>query len=179
MMTLGIPGDSMTAVLIGALLIHGLRPGPQLFTERLDFVASVYVALLVAIVLTLIFGLIGIRYFARILRAPKNVLMTAVTVLCVIGSYAVSNSIFDVLVMIASGVVGYAMHRVGMPVAPVVFGLILGPLLEENIRRTLIVNDTWSVFVTRPISATLLLISIAALVYPLYRDRRARREGIS
>ena len=79
--------------------------------------------------------------------------MTAVTVLCVIGSYAVSNSIFDVLVMIASGVVGYAMHRVGMPVAPVVFGLILGPLLEENIRRTLIVNDTWSVFVTRPISA--------------------------
>ena len=179
MMTLGIPGDSMTAVLIGALLIHGLRPGPQLFTERLDFVATVYVALLVAIVLTLIFGLIGIRYFARILRAPKNVLMTAVTVLCVIGSYAVSNSIFDVLVMIASGVVGYTMHRVGMPVAPVVFGLILGPLLEENIRRTLIVNDTWSVFVTRPISATLLLISITALVYPLYRDRKARREGFS
>ena len=179
MMTLGIPGDSMTAVLIGALLIHGLRPGPQLFTDRLDFVASVYVALLIAIVLTLIFGLIGIRYFARILRAPRNVLMTAVTVLCFIGSYAVGNSIFDVLVMIASGAVGYAMHRVGMPVAPVVFGLILGPLLEENVRRALIVNDTWSVFVTRPISATLLLVSIAALVYPLYRDRRLRREAIS
>ena len=71
------------------------------------------------------------------------------------------------------------MHRVGMPVAPVVFGLILGPLLEENVRRALIVNDTWSVFVTRPISASLLLVSIAALVYPLWRDREAKREALS
>ncbi len=178
MMTLGIPGDSMTAVLIGALLIHGLRPGPQLFVERLDFVAVVYVALLLAILLTLFFGMLGIRAFARILYAPKNVLMTAVAMLCVVGSYAVRNSIFDVLVMIGAGAIGYLMQRVKMPVAPVVFGLILGPLLEENVRRSLIVNGDWWVFVTRPISLSLLIISVAALIYPALRDRlKSRRQA--
>ena len=178
MMTLGIPGDSMTAVLIGALLIHGLRPGPALFTERLDFVATVYVALLLAIVLTTIFGLIGIRWIARILHAPKNIMMTAIAVLCVVGSYAVRNSSFDVLVMVVFGFIGYLMRRVGMPVAPVVFGLILGPLLEENIRRALIVNDDWWIFVTRPISLTLLVVSVISLVYPAIRDRLRRSPGV-
>lgn len=175
MMTLGIPGDSMTAVLVGALLIHGLRPGPALFSEHVDFVATVYVALLAAILLTLFFGLIGIRWFARLLHAPRNVLMTAITVLCVVGSYAVRNSLFDVGVMIVFGAIGYLMSRIGMPVAPVVFGLILGPLLEENIRRTLIVSGDWTVFLTRPISASLLAISVAALAWPAVRDRLRRR----
>jgi putative tricarboxylic transport membrane protein len=177
MMTLGIPGDSMTAVLIGALLIHGLRPGPALFTDRLDFVATVYVALLLAILLTLFFGLIGVRYIARILHAPKNVLMTAIAILCVVGSYAVRNSVFDVVVMIVFGAIGWLMQRVHMPVAPVVFGLILGPLLEENIRRALIVNGDWSVFFTRPISATLIAIAIIALMYPAIRDYMKRRAA--
>ena len=178
MMTLGIPGDSMTAVLIGALLIHGLRPGPALFTERLDFVATVYVALLLAIVLTTIFGLIGIRWIARILHEPKNIMMTAIAVLCVVGSYAVRNSSFDVLVMVVFGFIGYLMQRVGMPVAPVVFGLILGPLLEENNLRALIVNDDWRIFVTRPISLTLLVVSVISLVYPAIRDRLRRSPGV-
>ena len=177
MMTLGIPGDSMTAVLIGALLIHGLRPGPALFTDRIDFVATVYVALLLAILLTLVFGLIGVRYIARILHAPKNVLMTAIAILCVVGSYAVRNSVFDVIVMIAFGAIGWLMQRVQIPAAPVVFGLILGPLLEENVRRALIVNGEWSVFLTRPISATLLAIAALALFYPALRDYLARRRA--
>jgi putative tricarboxylic transport membrane protein len=179
MMTLGIPGDSMTAVLVGALLIHGLRPGPQLFVERLDFVAAVYVALLLAIVFTTLFGLVGIRLFARILTAPKNVLMTGIAALCVVGSYAVGNSLFDVLVMIAFGALGYVMSLVKVPVAPVVFGLILGPILEENIRRSLIVNDTWWVFFTRPISALMILVSVAALVYPWLRARLEARKAAS
>lgn len=178
MMTLGIPGDSMTAVLIGALLIHGLRPGPALFTDRIDFVATVYVALLLAILLTLFFGLIGVRYIARILDTPKNVLMTSIAILCVVGSYAVRNSIFDVVVMIAFGAIGWLMHRIGMPVAPVVFGLILGPLLEENIRRTLIVNGDWLVFFTRPISASLIGVAVLALLYPAIRDFLRRRNQL-
>lgn len=178
MMTLGIPGDSMTAVLIGALLIHGLRPGPALFTDRIDFVATVYVALLLAILLTLFFGLIGVRYIARILHTPKNVLMTSITILCVVGSYAVRNSIFDVVVMIAFGAIGWLMHQIKMPVAPVVFGLILGPLLEENVRRTLIVNGDWAVFFTRPISATLIGVAVLALLYPAIRDFLRRRNQL-
>jgi len=176
MMTLGIPGDSMTAVMIGALLIHGLRPGPALFEKNVEFVAAVYVALLLAIVFTTIFALAGARLFARILHAPKNLLITAISVFCVIGSYAVRNSTFDVLVMIGSGVVGYLMYQVRMPVAPVVFGLVLGPLLEDNIRRTLIVHGSWTVFYERPISLVLLLLSVAALTYPFIRDRLRRRE---
>ena len=174
MMTLGIPGDSMTAVLIGALLIHGLRPGPALFSDHADFVAVVYVSLLLAIVFTVVIALVGIRYIARILQAPKNVLMVGIAILCVVGSYAVQNSIFDVIVMIAAGFVGYVMSRVGMPVAPVVFGLILGPILEENVRRTLIVSGDWMVFLTRPISLALILISVAALIYPALRERFVR-----
>ena len=180
MMTLGIPGDSMTAVLVGALMIHGLRPGPALFVDRLDFVASVYVALILAIFLTTAFALLGIRYIARILDAPKNLLMTAITVLCMVGSYAVRNTLFDVLIMIISGAVGYLMYQIRMPVAPVVFGMILGPLLEENIRRSLIVSGgQWWIFFQRPISLMLLLFSIAALVYPMIRDRISRRRPIS
>jgi len=86
-----------------------------------------------------------------------------------VGSYAVNNSTFDVLVMIVFGVVGYLMPKVGMPVAPVAFGLILGPLLEENMRRSLVVNGTWWVFLQRPVSLAMLLVSLAALVYPMLR----------
>lgn len=178
MMTLGIPGDTMTAVMVGALLIHGLRPGPGLFEGHAGFVAAIYVALLLAIVFTTLFALIGARLFARILQAPTNVLLTAISVLCVVGSYAVRNSMFDVLVMVASGAVGYLMLKVRMPVAPVAFGLVLGPLLEENLRRALIVSGSWTVFVERWVSLALLLLSAAAVVYPVVRDRLSRRgEG--
>lgn len=178
MMTLGIPGDTMTAVLIGALLIHGLRPGPALFRDRLDFVAIVYVAFLLAIVLTTVVGLAGVRAFAKVLQAPRRIFLTGVAVLCVVGSYAVNNSTFDVLVMIVFGMVGYLMEKVGMPVAPVAFGLVLGPLLEENIRRSLVVNGTWWVFLQRPISLAMLLVSAAALLYPmLHRGVALPRVG--
>jgi len=173
LMTLGIPGDSMTAVLLGAMLIHGLRPGPQLFVERLDFVALIYVALILAIILTTILALLTIRYIARILDAPKNILMTGITILCMVGSYAVRNSIFDVMIMIIFGFIGYLMQKIQMPVAPVVFGLVLGPLLEENIRRSLIVSGgDWSVFFERPISLIFILISVLALALPIFSSSK-------
>ena len=167
MITLGIPGDSMTAVLIGALLIHGLRPGPDMFRTHIGFVATVYVALFLAVVVTLALGLYGNRYFARVLQLPRPVLLTAVTLLCIVGSFAVRNSMFDVVVMLGFGVAGYLMNRVGMPTAPVIFGMVLGPLLEDNIRRSLILYGNWTVFMERPISLALVLLSLAALVYPL------------
>lgn len=174
MITLGIPGDSMTAVLIGALLIHGLRPGPQMFTQHADFVAVVYVALLLALIVTLVFGLVGNRYFARLLTIPRAVLLTTVALLCVVGSYAVRNSLFDVVVMIGFGVIGYLMNRVGVPTAPVIFGMVLGPILEENVRRSMILYNDWTVFLTRPISLVILLISLAAILYPAVQNMRKR-----
>jgi len=174
MMTLGIPGDTMTAVLMGALLIHGLRPGPLLFAERPDFVAGVYVALLFALILTFVFGFFLIRFFVRLMRTPSHILLVMIALLCVVGSFAIRNNVVDVYVMISFGVIGYVMNRLEIPVAPLAFGLILGPILEENLRRSLIISDgSWLVFVERPIALTMLLLSIGALVYPLLRGSAA------
>lgn len=173
MMTLGIPGDTMTAVLIGALLIHGLQPGPDLFTNNAPFVAVVYVALLMAIVFQTLIGLAGIKVFAQLMRVPKHVLLTIIILVCFVGAYAVRNSYFDVGVMLAFGVVGFLMTRIGMAPAPMIFGLILGPMLEDNIRRTMIVYD-WTVFLTRPISLVLIVIGLITLFSPPLRAAYVR-----
>ena len=175
MMTFGIPGDTMTAVLIGALLIHGLRPGLELFVEHLDFVMAVLVSLGLATVLTTVLGLLGARAAAKIFVVPRHVLLPAIAVLCVVGSYAVNNSLFDVQLMVLFGVAGYLMQKVGVPPAPVVFGLTLGPLFEENLRRTLLVHEgDWSIFLARPLSAAVLAVAALTLVAPLLQGLRAR-----
>jgi putative tricarboxylic transport membrane protein len=168
LMTLGIPGDTMTAVLVGALLIHGLQPGPQLFTEHQDFVASIYVALAFTTVVTFLLAVPMMRVFAKLLSAQPRLLYVAVLMLCVTGAYAVQNSYFDVILMIVFGMLGYLFTKLGIPTAPMMFGLVLGPLLEENLRRTLIVYDSWSVFVTRPISLVMLIVTAGFLLYPLF-----------
>jgi putative tricarboxylic transport membrane protein len=177
-MSLGIPGDGITAVLMGALLVQGLRPGPLMFKEHPDFVAAVYVALGIAIVLTTAFGLLGARLFARVLAIPQPILLCAIAMLCVVGSYAANNSLFDVGAMIGFGVLGYLMQKLGFPAVPLVFGLILGPMLEENVRRTLVVSDgSWLIYVQRPISVTLLGLSVLTAAYPAFLEYRARRRG--
>lgn len=169
MMTLGIPGDTMTAVLMGALLIHGLRPGPLLFEEHSGFVAAVYVSLFIGTLLTFVFGMLLMRQFVRLLQAPSHVLLVLITLLCIVGAFAMRNNMTDVYVMIAFGVIGYIMAALEIPVAPLAFGLILGPLLEENLRRSLIVSDgSWMIFVERPIACTMLLLSVLALAYPMF-----------
>jgi len=168
MMTLGIPGDTVTAVLLGAFLIHGLQPGPRLFQENPLFVASVYVGLTAAILMTVLVALPLLRYVVRIVSIPKRILLPVIAMLTVVGAYAVNNSLFDVGVMIGFGLLGYLMGNAGIPIAPLVFGLILSPIVEENFRRSLLVSGgDWSVFVTRPISLTLLILTVLMLVAPL------------
>lgn len=177
LLTLGLPGDTMTAVLVGALLIHGLQPGPELFTKHPDFIATIYVALALTIILTFILSLALTRAFAKLLSAPPRILYLGILVLCVTGSFAVQNALFDVLLMIFFGAVGYIFLKLGIPTAPMMFGLVLGPLLEENLRRTLIVYGDWSVFFQRPISVVLLLITAVVLLLPFFgkvRERLAR-----
>lgn len=167
MMTLGIPGDTMTAVLVGALLVHGLRPGPELFEQNPEFVSVVYVALALSIVATFVLALPLMRIFARVMRVPARLLLFTIVLMCVAGSYSVQNSMFDVLLMVVFGVIGYLMGKVGIPTAPIMFGLVLGPLLEENVRRSLIVYGDWFIFIERPISASLLAVSAFVLFAPI------------
>jgi len=169
MMTLGVPGDTMTAVLMGALLLHGLRPGPLLFTQNPEFVGIIFGALFFAILLTLIFGFTAIVAIIQLLKTPRHILMVGIAIMCIFGSFAVRNTMSDVYIMIFFGALGFVMHKLKLPTAPLAFGLVLGPLLEENLRRGLIVNQgSWSVFIERPISLVLILLTFAALLYPLF-----------
>lgn len=176
MMTLGIPGDSMTAVLMGALLIHGLRPGPMLFANDPGFVSNIYASVLFGVVLTLVIGFAFIRVITLVMRVPGHIMFCAIALLCIVGSFATRNSVSDVFVMIFFGVVGYVLYVLRMPPAPLAFGLILGPLLEENLRRSLIIGrGSWTIFLERPISLALILMSVAAIVLPIAVPRLKRR----
>jgi putative tricarboxylic transport membrane protein len=167
MMTLGIPGDPMTAVLMGGLIIQGLRPGPILFQQQMPFVSSIFISLLLSVVFMLIIGLVGARGFSKLITVPKNFLIPAILVFCLVGSYAINNSIFDIFVLIVAGLVGFLLSRACFSLAPIVLGLILGPIFESNFRRSLMLsNGDWSTFVTRPASLVFLILVVLILFGP-------------
>jgi len=167
MLTLGIPGDPMTAVLMGALIIQGLRPGPLLFTNQMPFVSSIFISAAIAVIFMLVIGLIGAKYFARLITIPQEYLIPLVLIFCLVGTYGMRRSIFDLFVCIAFGLIGFLLRRTGFSPAPLVLGLILGPIFEDNLRRAMILSrGDWSTFVTRPISLTLLIITVVVLFGP-------------
>ncbi|UOQ44283.1 tripartite tricarboxylate transporter permease [Halobacillus salinarum] len=168
LLTLGIPGDAVTAVLLGALMVQGIQPGPQLFQQNGEIVYSLFIGMILANVMIMIYGLLGIRLFAKVLAIPKAILTPVILVLCVVGSYSLGNSMFDVYVMLISGIIGYLMLRYDFSASPVILALILGPMMEASLRRTLVMsNGNIFSFFTRPISAILLTLAIIVLVLPL------------
>ncbi len=157
-LSLAVPGSAPAAVLLGAMLIHGIRPGPLLMIENPDFVYQVVAMIFLATCAMFILGLSLIRVFVKILIIPRQKLMPVVFALCVIGSYALTAKMFDVLVMAVFGIIGYAMKEMEYPVAPFVLGIILGDLLDNNLRRSLILTDGNIIpFFTRPISLVFFL----------------------
>jgi putative tricarboxylic transport membrane protein len=177
MLTLGIPGDAVTAVILGALLMHGVRPGPELFEKQVHLLTAIFVGLLVANLLVLPIGLAGARLFAQTVRAPRHYMFPMIVVLCVVGSYAINNSLFDVGVMFVFGLLGWALRRWGFPIAPLVLGLILGRMAEENLRRALIVSEgSWLIFVKQPLSLTLLLLAFSSVVFSIWQNYRSARS---
>ena len=142
MLTLGIPGDAVTAVMIGALTIHGLRPGPNLMTTTPDLFYLIVSCLLIASIALLVFGLTGIKIFTKIVEIPKGILLPIIIILSVVGSYAINNSLFDIFWMLGFGILGYFLKRFDYPVAPAVLGIILTKLLEENYRRGILLKKS-------------------------------------
>lgn len=179
MLTLGVPGDATAAVLIGALTLHGLQPGPLLFTENAEVVNNIFASTLVANLLFLIFGLLGIRLFVKIIQIKPYILTPAIFVLCVIGSYALRNNLFDVGAMLVISLIGYFFIYLEIPIAPVVLALILGPMLESNLRRSLLMSGgSFSIFFTRPISVLFLLLAVISLLWPLLRKKMEADTGL-
>lgn len=170
-LTLGIPGDSVTAILIGALLVHGIRPGPGLFEDEPGLVYAIFVGFFVVYVVILVLGLVGARFWARLIDFPPNLLWPAILVLTVVGSFALRGNVLDVWVMLGAGVLGFLMRIDDYPLAPMVLGLILGPIAEQNLRRSLqISGGSLDVFYTEPITAAILALSVVSLfVAPLRR----------
>ena len=138
MLTLGVPGDAVTAIMIGALTIQGLTPGPMLFETNKVLVYTIFIGMFIANTLMCICGFAGIRVFSKVLSVPKVILTPIIFALCIIGSFAMKNSLFDVWVMLIAGVVGYFMSKAKVPTSPAILGLILGPMAEKNFRTALL-----------------------------------------
>ena len=176
MMTLGIPGDPVTAILIGALLVHGLAPGPMLFIERADFAYGLIFTFFFANVFNIVIALLGVRLLVKLLHTPRALLMPLIAVLCVVGSYALRNSFFDVYVMLGFGLLGIAMRWLDVPVVPLLLALVLGRQLEEHLRVALTGSQgDLSVFFTSPFSALFLALSVLSVVWSLWAARDADR----
>jgi putative tricarboxylic transport membrane protein len=176
MLSLGIPGDPQTAILIGALMINGLAPGPMLFATRPDLISTIYLGNVVSVLVFTLIGLAGARYFAHLIRVPRHYLLPAIMIFCIIGSFAIRNTVFDIWVLLACGLIGYLLQKIGITPAPIILGFVLGPILEDNFRRALIMSSgDWTTFLTRPISLALLLINLFILIGP-YLMAMARRK---
>jgi putative tricarboxylic transport membrane protein len=173
LLTLGIPGDTVTAVLIGALLIQGIDPGPFFIIEHGDLFAQILIILLVAALMTLVLGLGARRILPMILTIPTRILLPIIAVLCATGGFAVHNAPFEVGIIAVLGIAAYVLARFGFPMAPIVIGLVLGPIIEVNLRNGLVANDMdLTVFFTRPISAALLVAIAITLIWSAWRSRR-------
>jgi putative tricarboxylic transport membrane protein len=173
LLTLGIPGDAVTALMIAGFMIHGLQPGPLLFREHSGIVADIYASYLVSTIAVLLFQLATLRIFPRILLVPHHYLLPVMLTLTVIGAYAADNQTFDVWVMFGFGALALVLERYGFSLAAFVLGFLLGPILELNLRRALTYEDgDLTPFLTRPISATMLALTAVALGFILFRQRR-------
>ena len=181
LITLGIPGSNIDAILLGALLLHDLAPGPLLFVNNPEIAYGFISAALVANFVMLFFMIGAVRWMSRLIDAPRALLVPVVAVFCVVGAFSAANSIFDVFVMILFGVVGYAMNKHGLPTGPFVIGYVLAPIAETQLRSGLMISDgSLMPLVSRPISLACLIIALVLLFMPTVRraakNRLARKE---
>lgn len=178
LLTLGVPGDIVTAIILGALMIQGLTPGPLLFVEHPVTVYGIFAAFIIANVLMLILGLIAIRGSNKIIAIPSGVLMPIVVTLCAVGGYAVNNNMFDLLIVAIFGVVGYFMIKCNIPQPPMLLAMILAGIAETNFRRALSISQNdYSIFYTSPVAMCILAVSLFVLIKPIYDSIRAALRG--
>ncbi|UCF74169.1 MAG: tripartite tricarboxylate transporter permease [Deltaproteobacteria bacterium] len=171
----GIPGDSITAIVIGVLFMKGLRPGPMIFQQTPEILYALYVAFILANILLIPFGFLAIKAGTQMLRVPRNILMPAILMFCIVGSFAINNTTFDVGIMLCTGILAFFMEANDIPVAPAVLGLVLGRLLEDSFMVSMI-KSNWdlTVFFQRPVSAILGAVSIILWSSPFIAALRAR-----
>ena len=184
MLTLGIPGSPTTALLLGGMMIWGLQPGPMMFVNDKDFVWGLIASLYVANIFSLVLNLSAIPVFIWVLKLPFTILATIIYILCMIVTFAVTESLHDLWLMLALGAGAYLMRKMDYPMAPAVLALVLGPLTERAFRQSLIMSSgSFDIFFTRPISGSIMIVAILLLFLPviniLWKKARNRRQGLS
>ena len=179
MLTLGIPGGGSTAVMLGALMIHGLRPGPLLFQTQPEFVWGFIASMYIANVILVLLNMPLITMWVSLLRIPYNILMPGIITLSAIGVMATDNSIIDVWVMVFFGIIGYLMKKVKLPLVPLAFGFIIAPMTEKYLRQSLTMSQgDFSIFITRPWTAILLFIGLFATLWPMV-SKKIKKTGVA
>lgn len=179
LLTLGIPGSGATAVMMGAFLLHGIQPGPLLFTKSPQSVYTIFVGMLICNLIMILAGLLTARFFAELMRVPENILGAFIITFCLIGGFALRNNMVDVWFMALFGILGYFMRRYALPIPPLILGIILGPFAESYFLTTMIgAENDISIFFRRPVSACLIIISIGLLFMPALRKIWKRGKAL-
>jgi len=176
MLALGIPGAPTVAILMGALMVHGLNPGPELFVTEPGLVYGMFATMFISSFFVLVIGFLGTKLWVRTTNIKKPILFTFIFLFTVIGSFAIRSSLLDVGICVAFGVVGWLFKRYGYPVAPVVLGVVLGRIMEMNFRQALM-RDGVSSFYTRPLTLIFLLLAVASVAVPIIQGRRAEKKA--
>lgn len=176
----GIPGDSITAIVIGVLYMKGMNPGPTVFLQNPQFIYAVFIIFVLANVLMLPLGWIAIKGGKQLLRVPRNVLLPVILIFCVVGSYAMTNSVYGVIMMVVMGLIGWLMEEHGFPIAPAILGLVLGEMLEQNFMTSMIKADgAFIMFFERPIAATLGVMTVLIWSAMLWRGIKGKPASLS
>lgn len=165
LLTLGIPGDAVTAILLGAFTINGLTPGPMFYQDNIKLIYVIFALMFICAIATFIIQYFGIKVFTQVLRIPKNILLPMVMVMCIVGSFAANHRIFDVWTLLFWGILGYVMNQFEIPLTPIIMGFILGPICEKYLRRGLMMSQNdFSVFFERKISGAFLILAIVMVI---------------
>ncbi|MCK0754052.1 MULTISPECIES: tripartite tricarboxylate transporter permease [Chromohalobacter] len=177
MIALGIPGSAVDAVLMASLMVHGIGIGPRLILDHGDLVYGMFMAMLLAAFMVLVVCLFSMRFFLRVTDVPRSVIVPVVLVCCVVGAFALNNRVTDIYLLLGVGVFGYILSKLDYPLAPLVLGVILGPIAETNLRRALMTDENWTLFFTRPISLTLLILAVVSVALAIRHRLRQRHAA--
>lgn len=178
LLALGIPGDTVTAMLLGGLTIQGIAPGPLMFTQNVDVVYAIFLTMIIGAFAMLFIEFYGLRVFAALLKIPKHYLLPGIFLFCVIGAFGIGNRLFDVWTVLLFGILGFAFHKVDIPASPFILGFIIGPLMETNLRRGLMFSQgDYTLFLTEPISALFLVAALVSITLTVRKNIKNAKKS--
>ena len=176
LLCMGIPGNTVAAIFLGGLTVHGISPGPLIFDKAGQYVYGIYLALIVSTIFMFIFERLGLPVFAKLLDIPKHILLPCIMVMCCVGAYSANSRVFDVQCVLMFGIIGLVLKIFKMPSTPIIIGFILGPMFEENLRQALQASHgSWSIFVTRPICCSFLVIAVVFVFFIVRGNLKSKK----